>query len=51
MEVEKSCESCFWSSLEGFCVEGGRAPERCKGPCEKYTPIKHVVLKGKVENE
>lgn len=42
MDEKKSCEECFWSSLEGFCTEGGRPPERCKEPCDKYMPIKNI---------
>ena len=38
----KTCETCFWSSREGYCTEGGRPPHICKSPCDKYTPsIKH----------
>lgn len=38
MEDNKTCDTCFWSSRDGYCTEGGRPPEKCKNPCDKYTP-------------
>ena len=36
MEEKKTCDTCFWSSRDGYCTEGGRPPEKCKEPCDKY---------------
>ena len=44
MEEKKTCDTCFWSSRDGYCTEGGRPPEKCKEPCDKYkcrTDAKH----------
>lgn len=38
----KTCETCFWSSKDLFCTEGGRPPQKCKETCDKY---KEKVLK------
>ena len=38
LEDKKTCENCFWSSIDSYCTEGGRAPEKCKESCDKYTP-------------
>ena len=37
MEEKKTCDTCFWSSRDGYCTEGGRPPEKCKEPCDNYT--------------
>lgn len=34
---DKTCETCFWSSRDGFCTEGSEPPRPCKGICDKYT--------------
>lgn len=37
---KKTCETCFYSSIDLYCTQGGRPPHPCKEPCDKYEPIK-----------
>lgn len=41
----KTCVSCFWSSKDNYCTEGGRPPHKCKESCDKYTPVKNICDK------
>lgn len=33
---QKTCDTCFWSSRDMYCTEGGRPPHKCKEVCDKY---------------
>lgn len=44
-EEPKSCKTCYWCSKAGYCVEGGKAPVRCKAVCDKYKPYASILKK------
>lgn len=41
----KSCKTCYWCSKAGYCVEGGKAPVRCKNVCDNYKPYASILKK------
>lgn len=45
MDNEKTCATCFWSSMYGYCTEGGRPPQQYKEACDKHTPKMNISSK------
>lgn len=43
MDDKKTCNTCFWSSMDGYCTEGGRPPRQNKEVCEKYKPKTNIA--------